>query len=227
MLADGAVPRRHGGGSVSGTPAEAPSGSGRRPSPRDIGYAEALDELEAILAELEREAVDVDHLAERVQRAAALIRLCRGRLASARIEVEAVVADLERAADDDGPNPPDGRLPRRPSAASAPAIGIADHGSHCDRRRRGCGGTRFRRPNGAGPTGNSIGIFGEPPVDDGGRLPTGAMTPAGEAGLPFRRGQGGARCPACGRLLPRRAPAPPAARRRSPGHRVPRPRRRG
>ena len=35
-----------------------------------IGYAQALAELEAILAELEHEAVDVDHLAERVQRAA-------------------------------------------------------------------------------------------------------------------------------------------------------------
>ena len=61
-----------------------------------------LAELEAILAGLEREAVDVDHLAERVQRAAALIRLCRGRLASARIEIETVLTDLERATDDDG-----------------------------------------------------------------------------------------------------------------------------
>jgi exodeoxyribonuclease VII small subunit len=66
-----------------------------------IGYAEALAELEGILAGLEREAVDVDHLAERVQRAAALIRLCRGRLASARLEIETVVADLERATDED------------------------------------------------------------------------------------------------------------------------------
>jgi exodeoxyribonuclease VII small subunit len=66
-----------------------------------MGYAEALTELEAILAGLEREAVDVDHLAERVQRAAALIRLCRGRLASARLEIDTVVADLERAADED------------------------------------------------------------------------------------------------------------------------------
>ena len=66
-----------------------------------LGYAEALAELEAILAGLEREAVDVDHLAERVQRAAALIRLCRSRLASARIEIETVLTDLERATDED------------------------------------------------------------------------------------------------------------------------------
>ncbi len=66
-----------------------------------LGYAQALAELETILAGLEREAVDVDHLAERVQRAAALIRLCRGRIASARLEIETVVADLERAADEE------------------------------------------------------------------------------------------------------------------------------
>jgi len=66
-----------------------------------LGYAEALSELESILAGLEREAVDVDHLAERVQRAAALIRLCRSRLASARIEIETVLTDLERATDED------------------------------------------------------------------------------------------------------------------------------
>jgi exodeoxyribonuclease VII small subunit len=67
----------------------------------ELGYAEALAELEGILAELERESVDVDHLVERVQRAAVLIRLCRGRIASARLEIESVVADLERATGDD------------------------------------------------------------------------------------------------------------------------------
>jgi exodeoxyribonuclease VII small subunit len=77
----------------------------------ELGYAEALAELEGILAELERESVDVDHLVERVQRAAVLIRLCRGRIATARLEIETVVADLERAAGDDaaaGPGPGSG-----------------------------------------------------------------------------------------------------------------------
>jgi len=75
----------------------------------ELGYAEALAELETILAELERESVDVDHLVERVQRAAVLIRLCRGRIATARLEIESVVADLERATGDDGdPGPGSG-----------------------------------------------------------------------------------------------------------------------
>jgi exodeoxyribonuclease VII small subunit len=59
------------------------------------GYAEALAELESILHELEGEAVDVDHLAERVRRAAVLIRLCRGRIDTARMEIEQVVAELD------------------------------------------------------------------------------------------------------------------------------------
>ena len=60
-----------------------------------IGYAEAQRELDAILAELERSDVDVDRLADRVQRAAELIRLCRERIGAARVHIEQVVADLD------------------------------------------------------------------------------------------------------------------------------------
>jgi exodeoxyribonuclease VII small subunit len=60
------------------------------------GYREALAELERILDELEGDAVDVDVLAARVKRAAELITLCRDRITAARVEVETVVADLER-----------------------------------------------------------------------------------------------------------------------------------
>ncbi len=58
------------------------------------GYAAALAELEAILAELEDDAVDVDRLADRVRRAKELIELCRTRISAARMEVTQVVADL-------------------------------------------------------------------------------------------------------------------------------------
>ena len=61
----------------------------------ELGYAEALAELEGILHELEGDAVDVDHLGERVRRAAELIRLCRGRIDHARMEIEQVVAELD------------------------------------------------------------------------------------------------------------------------------------
>jgi exodeoxyribonuclease VII small subunit len=69
----------------------------RAPDPEldKLGYADAMRELEGILAELEADDVDVDHLAERVARAAALIELCRGRIESARIDVTRIVAELE------------------------------------------------------------------------------------------------------------------------------------
>jgi exodeoxyribonuclease VII small subunit len=59
------------------------------------GYSEALAELEGILRELEGETVDIDHLGERVRRAATLIRLCRSRIDAARMEIEQVVAELD------------------------------------------------------------------------------------------------------------------------------------
>ena len=59
------------------------------------GYAEALEELEAILAELEREEVDVDVLATKVRRAAELIRLCRARITDARMQVDQIVAEFD------------------------------------------------------------------------------------------------------------------------------------
>jgi exodeoxyribonuclease VII small subunit len=64
----------------------------------DLGYAEAVDELEEILAELDGDDVDVDVLAERVKRAADLVQLCRRRLDAARVEVTRIVADLEAVA---------------------------------------------------------------------------------------------------------------------------------
>lgn len=68
-----------------------------------IGYAEAVVELEEILAELESDDVDVDHLAAQVKRAADLIELCRGRLDLARTEITRIVADLELLDGDEAP----------------------------------------------------------------------------------------------------------------------------
>lgn len=62
--------------------------------PVAAGYAEALAELEQILAQLERADVDVDVLAAQVQRAAALISFCRDRIGNARLQIDQVVAGL-------------------------------------------------------------------------------------------------------------------------------------
>jgi exodeoxyribonuclease VII small subunit len=60
-----------------------------------FGYAEAMTELEGILDELEGDHLDVDLLAERVRRAAELIKLCRTRIARAQEDVNRIVTDLE------------------------------------------------------------------------------------------------------------------------------------
>jgi exodeoxyribonuclease VII small subunit len=64
-----------------------------RPAPP--GYAAALDELDAILRELEGSDVDVDRLADRVARATELIAVCRQRISDARLRIDDVIADLD------------------------------------------------------------------------------------------------------------------------------------
>ncbi len=61
----------------------------------EVGYADAMQELERILRELEGDQLDVDVLAERVRRASELIKLCRGRIARAQTDVDQIVTDLE------------------------------------------------------------------------------------------------------------------------------------
>ena len=61
----------------------------------DLTYVGAMSELETILSELERDDVDIDHLTERVARAAALIEFCRSRIEAARVDVTRLVEDLE------------------------------------------------------------------------------------------------------------------------------------
>lgn len=57
----------------------------------EIGYAQALSELDDILGELESDDVDVDRLADRVERAQALIALCRERITAAQVRVDEII----------------------------------------------------------------------------------------------------------------------------------------
>ena len=76
--------------------------------PEEVGYADAMAELEAILDDLEDDDLDVDVLATKVERASELIQVCRDRIGAAKVQVERVVASLEgvddgtEAADDSG-----------------------------------------------------------------------------------------------------------------------------
>jgi exodeoxyribonuclease VII small subunit len=67
-------------------------------APEVPGYADALAELDSILRELEGS--DVDHLADRVARAATLISLCREKISAAQLRIEQVTADLDGAPSD-------------------------------------------------------------------------------------------------------------------------------
>lgn len=60
----------------------------REKDDQEIGYEDAVTELEEILNELSDDDIDVDHLAERVKRATELVKVCRDRIASARLEVK-------------------------------------------------------------------------------------------------------------------------------------------
>lgn len=60
----------------------------------ELTYAQALAELEKILAQLRADNTDVDTLAERTRRAATLLAECRARLTRTEEELQRILADL-------------------------------------------------------------------------------------------------------------------------------------
>ena len=58
------------------------------------GYAEAMREVESILSELDSKNVDVDVLAEKVERASYLIQWCNERITATQMTVDNLVAEL-------------------------------------------------------------------------------------------------------------------------------------
>lgn len=61
---------------------------------KNISYAEAIVELEAIVAEIENATIGVDELSGKVKRAAELIKFCRSKLTSTEKEVSAILKNL-------------------------------------------------------------------------------------------------------------------------------------
>jgi exodeoxyribonuclease VII small subunit len=61
-----------------------------------IGFSDAMAELTAIVTELESDALDVDQLAGRVERAAELVSLCRDRIDGARYAVDQIIGRLDQ-----------------------------------------------------------------------------------------------------------------------------------
>ena len=61
----------------------------------DLRFGEAIGELEQILRRIEDEEIDIDELAEELQKASELLELCRAKIRKAEVEVTQIVASLE------------------------------------------------------------------------------------------------------------------------------------
>jgi len=68
---------------------------------KDPSFGEAVGEVEAILARLEADEVDVDELGAEVKRAVELVGLCREKLRRTELEVKEFVAALEGDGEDE------------------------------------------------------------------------------------------------------------------------------
>ncbi|UDY34196.1 exodeoxyribonuclease VII small subunit [Dermatobacter hominis] len=79
---------------------ERTTAGGEHPDPEELGFAGAMAELERIVAELESDTLDVDLLADRVERAAVLVGWCRDRIDGTRFRVEEILERLDPDATD-------------------------------------------------------------------------------------------------------------------------------
>ncbi len=66
---------------------------------KEIKYTEAVEELNAILEDLEAERISVDEVSLKTKRAVELIRLCREKIEAAELEVSKIVKEFEKASD--------------------------------------------------------------------------------------------------------------------------------
>jgi exodeoxyribonuclease VII small subunit len=60
-----------------------------------INYTDAFDELQQIVSEIEEGQITVDALAEKVKRAAILIKICKSKLTATEEDVNRILKDLD------------------------------------------------------------------------------------------------------------------------------------
>lgn len=58
-------------------------------------YADAFEELQQIVSEIEEGQISVDELSEKVKRAAQLINVCKAKLTSTEEDVNKILKDLD------------------------------------------------------------------------------------------------------------------------------------
>jgi exodeoxyribonuclease VII small subunit len=64
-------------------------------------YAQAFEELQRIVSEIEEGQISVDELSEKVKRAAQLISICKTKLSTTEEDVNRILKDLEGAGSED------------------------------------------------------------------------------------------------------------------------------
>ena len=62
---------------------------------KKLSYAQAIEELEGVINDIEAENIDVDVLAEKVKRATYLIKFCKNNLRTTEKEVKKVLSEIE------------------------------------------------------------------------------------------------------------------------------------
>ncbi len=67
---------------------------------KQITYAEAFEELQNIVMEMEEGEIGIDELSEKVKRAAELIGICKKKLHNAEEDVKNILKDLEEPSDE-------------------------------------------------------------------------------------------------------------------------------
>jgi exodeoxyribonuclease VII small subunit len=65
---------------------------------KKLTYAQAINELEGIIEEIETERIDVDALAKKVKRAAHLINFCKNSLRTTEDDVKKILSEIEEQA---------------------------------------------------------------------------------------------------------------------------------
>lgn len=70
----------------------------------ELGYSEAADELDEIIAELDRGVVDIDLLEERLCRAVEIVEELDRRIKGAKERVSAILPRLEQVGSNDQPS---------------------------------------------------------------------------------------------------------------------------
>lgn len=61
---------------------------------KEPNYAEAFEELQTIVAEIENGQISVDELSEKVKRATILIKICKAKLTTTEEDVAKILKDL-------------------------------------------------------------------------------------------------------------------------------------